>query len=136
MCWGGREDVWEPIDVYRGSEATWLGDQCYSDRELDHALRALQVGLLYVKLEGSNGTPDPLMAAKDIRETFRRMALNDEEKVELIASGSTFCTNHGAGKAKHVGSEPAGVRSRIRDLAGRAAVAAAPAATPSPVASK
>jgi catalase-peroxidase len=105
---GGREDVWEPDeDVYWGPESTWLGDQRYSgDRELEKPLAAVQMGLIYVNPEGPNGSPDPLAAARDIRETFRRMAMNDEETVALVAGGHTFGKTHGAGTTDHVGPEP------------------------------
>jgi catalase-peroxidase len=105
---GGRKDVWEPeSDVYWGAETTWLGDQRYSgDRHLENPLGAVQMGLIYVNPEGPNGNPDPLAAARDIRETFRRMAMNDEETVALIAGGHTFGKAHGAGPASHVGPEP------------------------------
>ncbi|MFD7996785.1 catalase/peroxidase HPI [Streptomyces mexicanus] len=105
---GGRVDAWEPEDdVYWGPETTWLGDARYTgDRELEEPLAAVQMGLIYVNPEGPNGNPDPIAAARDIRETFRRMAMNDEETVALIAGGHTFGKTHGAGPADNVGPDP------------------------------
>ena len=107
---GGRADVYEPDDTYWGAETTWLGDERYKgDRQLDNPLGAVQMGLIYVNPQGPNGNPDPLASARDIRETFARMAMNDEETVALVAGGHTFGKAHGAGDAdKHVGREPEG----------------------------
>jgi catalase-peroxidase len=105
---GGRVDIWEPEeDIYWGAEDTWLGDVRYTgDRQLENPLAAVQMGLIYVNPQGPNGQPDPIASGRDIRETFARMAMNDEETVALIAGGHTFGKCHGAGDAAHVGREP------------------------------
>jgi catalase-peroxidase len=121
---GGREDVWEPEeDIYWGSEAEWLGDKRYSgDRELENPLAAVQMGLIYVNPEGPNGQPDPLASARDIRETFARMAMNDEETVALTAGGHTFGKMHGAGDPSLVGPEPEGASIEEQGLGWRNAL--------------
>jgi len=114
---GGRTDVWEPEELYWGPEGTWLGDERYSgERELQHPLGAVQMGLIYVNPEGPNGKPDPVAAARDIRETFARMAMNDEETVALIAGGHTFGKTHGAGDPSLIGPEPEGARIEDQGL--------------------
>src|SRR5881296_676581 len=114
---GGREDRWEPEQVNWGAESTWLGDERYSgDRQLANPFGAVQMGLIYVNPEGPNGNPDPVASARDIRETFRRMAMNDEETVALIGGGHTFGKTHGAAPATHVGPEPEGAPFELMGL--------------------
>ena len=135
---GGREDIWEPEeDIYWGSEDEWLGDKRYSgDRDLENPLAAVQMGLIYVNPEGPNGNPDPIAAARDIREVFARMAMNDEETVALIAGGHAFGKTHGAGDAKHVGPEPEAAGIEEQGLGWKSSFGTAKALTRSPVAWK
>jgi catalase-peroxidase len=119
----GREDIWEPDEIFWGSEDAWLGDERYSgDRELAKPFGAVQMGLIYVNPEGPNGTPDPLAAARDIRETFARMAMNDEETLALIVGGHTFGKTHGAVDATHIGPEPEGAPIEQQGLGWRNSV--------------
>ena len=118
----GRPDIWEPEEIFWGAEDTWLGDERYSgDRQLAKPFGAVQMGLIYVNPEGPNGKPDPLAAARDIRETFARMAMNDEETVALIAGGHSFGKTHGAAETHHVGREPEGAGIELQGLGWRSA---------------
>ena len=115
---GGRIDSWEPQEIFWGPEDTWLGDERYSgERELAKPLAAVQMGLIYVNPEGPNGKPDPAASARDIRETFARMAMDDEETVALVAGGHTFGKCHGAANADHLGPEPEGAPPAVADQA-------------------
>src|SRR5687768_1981310 len=117
---GGRKDVWEPEQVNWGAEATWLGDERYSDdRQLANPLAAVQMGLIYVNPEGPDGNPDPVASARDIRDTFGRMAMNDEETVALIAGGHSFGKTHGAAPSSYVGNEPEAADLEMQGLGWR-----------------
>jgi catalase-peroxidase len=130
---GGRVDTWEPEEVYWGPEGSWLADERYSgERELRQPLGAGQMGLIYVNPEGPNGKPDPEAAARDIRETFARMAMNDEETVALIAGGHSFGKTHGASDPSFLGPEPEGARIEDQDSDGAASTVPAWVRTPSP----
>jgi len=130
---GGRVDTWEPEEVYRGPEGSWLADERHSgERELRQPLGTVQMGLIYVNPEGPNGKPDPEAAARDIRETFARMAMNDEETVALIAGGHSFGKTHGASDPSFLGPEPEGARIEDQDSDGAASTVPAWVRTPSP----